>query len=109
MAVSGGGAVAHAVFARALLEGLVLPGLAALQPYWVARPELITRPNSLADRKIGGLVGALAAEAVSSRARLEARLREQPDFLLREVKLWVVVPKRHLLERIWPLLLQNRT
>lgn len=97
--------LAFCVFARAILEGSVLPALAPLQPYWVARPELITRPNSLGDRKIQLLVDALRGAGVCSRRALVEQLRLQPSFLLQAVKQWVVMPKRHLLDRIWPLIL----
>lgn len=96
--------VAYAVFGRAVLEGAVLPALVSLVPYWVARPELITRQNSLADRKVHLLVDTLRSAQVCSRQALLEQLRVEPHFLLKPIKQWVVLPKRHLLDRIWPLL-----
>eukprot|EP01051_Picozoa_sp_SAG22_P004685 SAG22_NODE_258_length_13522_cov_6.989496_10_plen_618_part_00 len=99
--------LAYCVFARAVLEGTVLPALVSLQPYWVSRPELVTRPNSLAERKTYALVEALQSAGVCCRRALVEQLRAQPNFLLQPIKQWVGLPKRHLLDRIWPMLLRD--
>lgn len=77
-----GSASEYAVFGKALLEGLVLDGLAPLQPFWVGAPTLMVRPNAETDGKVRDLVSALRRAQVASRSALLRKLKDEPKFLL---------------------------
>jgi ATP-dependent RNA helicase DHX37/DHR1 len=78
-----------AVFAAALLEGRVVGALGALRPALALPPASALRPELRAHKRVAGLLEALRAARVSSRAALVARWREDPAFLRQEVGAWV--------------------
>jgi ATP-dependent RNA helicase DHX37/DHR1 len=78
-----------AVFAAALLEGRVVSALGALRPALALPPASALRPELRAHKRVAGLLEALRAARVSSRAALFARWRDDPAFLRPEVGAWV--------------------
>lgn len=99
--------VAAAVFAAALLGGKVLPAVAMLANALVAPAATAARPELAGLPRVGELVGALQQQKVFSRAALAAAWEKQPLFLKQQLVLWVQKQQRHLLDAVWPQLLQE--
>lgn len=59
--------------------------------------------------RIPGCSSACSALQVYSRASLAAVWARQPDFLKQQLALWVQQRQRHVLDSLWPQLLQQAT
>ncbi|GLC69391.1 hypothetical protein PLESTF_000824800 [Pleodorina starrii] len=98
-----------AVFAAALLEGRVLPGMAELRPHLAAAPAMLLRPELRGVARVGELVGALTRARVDSRRSLAVAWRSQPALLQRELAAWLPRGQQGALLRMWPLLREQAT
>jgi hypothetical protein len=92
-------------FLRLLLEGAVLPQLAALAPHLALNPALVTRAR--AHPTIAAALEPLLATRISSRAGLAARWARDPEFLRAALRAWVQAEHRAQLDALWPALLAS--
>lgn len=74
-------------FARALLSGEVFSGFRKITEMLVAQPSLVTQSWNV--KKVNSLVEALMNKRASSKSRLAEIWESEPQFLLKEMKLWV--------------------
>eukprot|EP00928_Gymnodinium_smaydae_P012466 TRINITY_DN14516_c1_g1_i2.p1 TRINITY_DN14516_c1_g1~~TRINITY_DN14516_c1_g1_i2.p1 ORF type:complete len:1400 (+),score=439.30 TRINITY_DN14516_c1_g1_i2:441-4202(+) len=89
----------YKVFAQALLEGAVLPGIPPKGDL-LARPTLVLQaPNN---PRVLGLVGALWEKRVGSRKALLQRWREDPRFLLEGLLRWLPASRHDDVRADWP-------
>lgn len=96
-----------AVFACALLQGKVLPCIAILLPYLTADPTVLLTPAGQAHKRVSELLHVMAAAGVDSRRKLKSMWEAQPDFLYKEMLLWVQKTWYAELGRLWTCLKQE--
>jgi len=92
------GKLKAAYFARAILEGAVLPKLKEIQPYLLQRPAQLTSKNQLG--RYQQLALTLFDARCFSKGALMSRKKEKPEFLEEELKVWVHKAKHDALMRI---------
>ncbi|KAL6767922.1 hypothetical protein ACKKBF_B37105 [Auxenochlorella protothecoides x Auxenochlorella symbiontica] len=92
-------------FAAALLEGRVLPALEPLAGGLAAPPAALARPEARGGARVSNLLLALERAGVDSRRSLLAALRDEPGFLLRELRAWYPAPALPILQQAWAALL----
>lgn len=87
------------VFARALLEGVVLPGMAKLK--YASSPSMLT--HRVPQRRCAVLIGALsnASPPVDCKAKLVERLRGDRHYLRDAVMMWAIKGGESDLMRVW--------
>ncbi|MCO5612256.1 hypothetical protein L7F22_066520 [Adiantum nelumboides] len=90
-----------AVFACALLQGKVLPGMKLLSQELAADPSILVIPSGIAHKRASELLHALEAAAVDSRCKLRCMWNVQSDFLFQEILLWVQKKAHSHLENLW--------
>ncbi|EOX95170.1 RNA helicase family protein, putative [Theobroma cacao] len=76
------------VFAFALLEGQVLPCLRCVKQFMAASPDIILKPESYGQRRVGNLLHKLKARSLDSCAQLRKTWEENSRALHSEILDW---------------------
>ncbi|KAK6228269.1 hypothetical protein SCA6_000609 [Theobroma cacao] len=76
------------VFAFALLEGQVLPCLRSVKQFMSASPDIILKPESYGQRRVGNLLHKLKARSINSCAQLRQTWEENSRELHLEILDW---------------------
>ncbi|KAK9798902.1 hypothetical protein WJX73_005276 [Symbiochloris irregularis] len=77
------------IFARALLEGSVLPALKGVQQALAASPSLMTTPQAQSHPRAVNLTSALRQHSISSKASLHQAWSRGPTLLQQELEAWL--------------------
>lgn len=96
-----------ATFAAALLEGKILPSMAALRAAMAVPPSMAARPDMRMHKRVAELLAALERAHVDSKAALAAQWRRNPEFLKREMAQWLQKGGAGVLESVWHSLLRE--
>lgn len=89
-------------FAAALLSGAVSPPFTELRDKLAAKPVLCARPEGKTQRRVGELVHQLQHRQVASKADLIMQWRNDPAWLMAQLRDWMRRGHEHVLERWWP-------
>ncbi|XP_022757934.1 ATP-dependent RNA helicase DEAH13 isoform X2 [Durio zibethinus] len=89
------------VFAFALLEGQVLPCLSSVKPFMSASPDIILKPESYGQRRVGNLLHKLKALSIDSCARLRETWEENSRALHSEILDWFRESFHKQFARLW--------
>ncbi|XVF22158.1 hypothetical protein REPUB_Repub12eG0149600 [Reevesia pubescens] len=89
------------VFAFALLEGQVLPCLRSVKPLMSASPDIILKPESYGQRRVGNLLHMLKTLSIDSCAKLRETWEENSKALHSEILDWFQESFHKQFERLW--------
>jgi len=90
----------YRVFARALLEGTVIPALKQFTPTLLVNPSMVT--SSWTNAKVFRFVTPLYEARVGSRAELLEKWEKDPVFLAGEYSRWLPKSQHAALKQLWP-------
>ncbi|XWS31762.1 hypothetical protein CRYUN_Cryun23aG0103900 [Craigia yunnanensis] len=89
------------IFAFALLEGQVLPCLRSVKPFMSTSPDIILKPESHGQRRVGNLLHKLKAWSINSCARLRETWEENSRALHSEILAWFQESFHKQSEKLW--------
>ncbi|OMO63887.1 hypothetical protein CCACVL1_22193 [Corchorus capsularis] len=89
------------VFAFALLEGQVLPCLRSVKQFMAASPDLILKPESYGQKRVGNLLHKLKTQSIDSCARLRKTWEENSRALHSEILDWFQESFHKQFEKLW--------
>ncbi|XVF72676.1 hypothetical protein PTKIN_Ptkin12aG0139200 [Pterospermum kingtungense] len=89
------------VFAFALLEGQVLPCLRSVKPFMSASPDIILKPESYGQGRVGNLLHKLKTSSIHSCGRLRETWEENPGALHSEILAWFQERFHKQFEKLW--------
>eukprot|EP00040_Diaphanoeca_grandis_P032054 m.193215 g.193215 ORF g.193215 m.193215 type:complete len:1171 (+) comp32496_c0_seq1:126-3638(+) len=87
-------------FARFLLDGQVFPKLAQFTEHLQNKPSILNKP--WLKERVVALLQPLVNEKISTRAKLVAKWKENPKFLLQAYSLWLGSDHHSDLIQLWP-------
>jgi ATP-dependent RNA helicase DHX37/DHR1 len=98
----------RALFAAALLEGKILPGMKRLKPALAMAASSCVKPEMRAHWRVAELLGALdRGGGVDSKAALREKWMQDPAFLRKELLSWIQKGTEAALLRMWESLKQE--
>lgn len=89
------------VFAFAFLEGQVLPCLRSVKAFMSASPDIILKPESYGQGRVGNLLHKLKTRSIHSCARLRETWEENPRALHSEILAWFQESFHKQFEKLW--------
>ncbi|KAE8672224.1 EXORDIUM like 2 [Hibiscus syriacus] len=90
-----------AVFAFALMEGKVLPCLSSVKQFMSASPDIILKPESYGQRRVGNLLHKLKIWSIDSCGQLRKTWEENPRALHSEIIDWFKESFYSQYEKLW--------
>ncbi|XVF32822.1 hypothetical protein REPUB_Repub17cG0115800 [Reevesia pubescens] len=95
------------VFGFALLDGQVLPCLRSVKPFMSASPDIILKPESYGQRRVGNLLHKLKTLSIDSCARLRETWEENSRALHSEILDWFQENFHKQFEKFWSQMLSD--
>lgn len=93
-------------FAKALLEGQLFPKMKTIEPYLIAKPNLILK--SIQSNKVAVLVETLTKHQIFTKQQLQSKWKEQPRFLISALSLWIDKSNQNILDSICKYFVYNQ-